>query len=152
MGLLSNVMDPTAKVHLTVTSYPVIFPNFYHSKDLPDAIPGFPVAILAAGKPGIPNLSALVPLKQGDGFNMGGVGEHVHHTGTHQPIAVAHHNTSIPGQRCRVAGNIHNPIGTERGQIFADVFRTGPGRINQDLVETLFRPALARSEEHTSEL
>src|SRR5690554_3013163 len=71
------------------------------------------------------------------------MGEHVHHTRTYKPIAIAYQNIGISRQRGGVAGNVNDSAGTKSRQIFTDFLRNGTGRVDQDFIKTFFGPALA---------
>ena len=62
---------------------------------------------------------------------MGGAGEHVEGFGTLKEITLLLKALQVPGQGCRAAGDIDDPLGHQSGEVGDDALvQAFPGRVN----------------------
>ena len=75
---------------------------------------------------------------------MGGMGEHIQHSGAFQPVTKAVDQfADIAGQGGGMAGNIDDPPRPQRRYPGHQFQRAGPGRIEQNLVVTILCSGLS---------
>ena len=57
-----------------------------------------------------------IPFKESDGFNMMGLGKHVHGSYLREPVPPRRDQAEIAGQSCRIAGDVDNLLRRELRQ------------------------------------
>ena len=74
---------------------------------------------------------------------MGGVGEHVHHAGGDEAVAMfVDEAVGITGEGAGVAGDVHNPFGFEAGDVRQHGLGASTGRVEEDAIVGFLHPGL----------